>query len=480
MFSSLIGRLYRNQSFLLLCIFLLSVFFRFYHLNFQSLWLDELYSMSSTHPSKTLAEIVEYCKKDQPPAYFIALHFWFYLLGYNEFSGRLFSALIGLVGVVVIYFLGKELGRSQTGLVAAFFASINFFLIYYSQEVRFYGFLFLFTSLSFLFFFRFLKNCLIQDFIFYSLCSVILLYTHYYSFLVLLAEFLIFLLYLLKYGPEMSRIFFAIVFATCCAISFIPWYPVVFNDLGIKDYWLKTPHPFFVFEYFYLYTGKEPLMALISLFLLGVLIKMHWNWKLTVDENDKKEAIHLDLIVPALFIFLVICYLIPYAYSLFKTPILHDRYTIITLPAWFSLIALGFSYLSNQKFKIFIVFSLCLSTFINLFLLNPHYLKIHKSQFREVSKEVVKEIEEGYLLYSDVENLYNFYLEQYQSRVKAVNPYQRDIEKELKDKKGLYILLAHTGLNESISQEQLQIIRRLFREKKKIEFHQASAILYTR
>jgi uncharacterized membrane protein len=66
----------------------------------------------------------------------------------------LFSVLIGVLGLVAMYALGREVGGRKAGLAACFFTAINWFHILYSQEVRFYGLLFLFTVLSYLFFIR--------------------------------------------------------------------------------------------------------------------------------------------------------------------------------------------------------------------------------------------------------------------------------------------------------------------------------------
>jgi uncharacterized membrane protein len=94
-------------------------------LNYQSLWYDELHSIIPTDPDNSVSSIVEYSKRDQPPGYFLFLHFFFQAFGYNEIVGRLASVLLGAIAIPVMYFLGKEVRGERSGIAAAAFTSLN-------------------------------------------------------------------------------------------------------------------------------------------------------------------------------------------------------------------------------------------------------------------------------------------------------------------------------------------------------------------
>src|SRR6185503_270051 len=147
-----------NATHVLAGVILLGAALRLYHLDYQSLWLDELHSIIPTDPNNSLLSIIEYSKKDQPPLFFIYIHYAFTLFGYNELVGRMASAFLGLLGIVVIYFLGKECEGKAVGLFAASLTAISYYHIYYSQELRFYSMSFLFSALSYLFFIRAFKR----------------------------------------------------------------------------------------------------------------------------------------------------------------------------------------------------------------------------------------------------------------------------------------------------------------------------------
>lgn len=92
------------------------------------------------------------------PLFQLLLHLWMTLFGNNDITIRLFSVLIGVANIYVIYLAGKELESKRTGIIAALALSINSLLIYYSQEVKFYSFLPLFATISALFLIRIIKK----------------------------------------------------------------------------------------------------------------------------------------------------------------------------------------------------------------------------------------------------------------------------------------------------------------------------------
>src|SRR4051812_4022979 len=88
-------------------------FLRFFKLDFQSLWLDELYTVVPTAPDTTIRALVEYCKSDQPPLYFLYTNALFHLFGYSETIARAAAAIIGVAGILAMFFLGAQVRDSR-------------------------------------------------------------------------------------------------------------------------------------------------------------------------------------------------------------------------------------------------------------------------------------------------------------------------------------------------------------------------------
>ena len=90
---------------------------------------------------------------------------------------RLTSVLPGVIAIPVMYLAGKEYSK-KAGYFAAIITSVLSFLVYYSQEVRFYSLLFLFSALSLLFTIKYLKKNDWQSLAGYIISNILILSTH--------------------------------------------------------------------------------------------------------------------------------------------------------------------------------------------------------------------------------------------------------------------------------------------------------------
>ena len=129
---------------LILFLVILAFALRVYQLDAKSIWLDE--GTSLNRASGDLAFILSNrvisggitSPDPHPPLYFLLLHFMIEIAGDSDFSLRFPSVLFGVLIVPLVYFMGKRLYDTQTGLVAAFLAVLSPFYLWYSQEARMY------------------------------------------------------------------------------------------------------------------------------------------------------------------------------------------------------------------------------------------------------------------------------------------------------------------------------------------------------
>ncbi len=176
---------------------------------------------------------------------------------------------------------------------------------------------------------------------------------------------------------------------------------MIFNDLKITSFWIQKPGPAFIAEYFYYYFGKDALVSLVFTILIILFVKLQFG-KNRVDTESK--ALNLVIII-----WLVLSYLIPYIKSIVGPPMLHVRYTIVSLPAWFLIISIGWDQINNKGWKLGIVTIISLSMVINLIFMRKHYSRIEKQQFREVSDFVKMKNSSSYPIYSLFSWHFNFY-----------------------------------------------------------------------
>ncbi|MBN1903176.1 glycosyltransferase family 39 protein [Candidatus Sumerlaeota bacterium] len=129
-------------------IFIVGAVLRIYRLGSKSLWFDEIHTLEDAFKSYNIW-------KQTHILYFIIVRF-FLFLGKSEFCLRFASALFGALGVMIMYFAGKEIFQDKrAGILCALFTALSRVHIQYSQEARYYPAMFFLAGLSLYLFARF-------------------------------------------------------------------------------------------------------------------------------------------------------------------------------------------------------------------------------------------------------------------------------------------------------------------------------------
>lgn len=118
---------------------------RLYQLNMESFWLDEaiIWHRIKDGPMKFL---FDWDADTQGPTYAMFIWLWSRLFGVGEVAMRIPSVIFGVLSIHALYLLGRRVFGHPAALIAALFAAVNPFLMYYSQEARPYT-LWLWSSL---------------------------------------------------------------------------------------------------------------------------------------------------------------------------------------------------------------------------------------------------------------------------------------------------------------------------------------------
>jgi mannosyltransferase len=461
----------KHTFLLLLLILTVGLFLRLYKIDRQGLWYDELHSIIPTDPNNSLVSVIEYCKNDQPPAYFLTLYSWYNLFPYNEASGKVLGAIIGVLGIISMYFLGREVGGRNVGLAVSFLTSGNIFHVYYSQELRFYGLLFLMTCLSFLFFIRFIKSPIIWNELFLVITTILLLYTHYFGLVVALTQAIIFIIIGLV-GRKGVRFFSkGLICASIVLLAFLPWVPIIFQDLQIKSFWIQDPGPLFFIEYFQSYfTGWWGLSYKYILNWTLFLMLLYYFWTLGY-RMKKGLSIEIDHFVLIGWGFLSL--LIPYLYTVYRMPMLVDRYTIITLPAILLVIAIGWVYVKNVYLKIVLVLIFIVSDFRVHYRYFTRYIK---SEYRELAFHIVRENKISYPVLSQYPWHFNYYFRKYNAGYEVQHILKLNEPDWVSNKQKIWIIAPQTHLFGG----QAEMLNASFQVEKELQHFDVNAVLYAR
>ncbi len=138
----------------LLVILLLATGLRLVNLGERTLWYDEAFAVLFAETGLeamiygTLAPVEGGAADIHPLLYYTTLNGWMRLFGQAPALVRLYSVLIGVVTVGVVFRLAADLFDRRTGLTAALITALAPFHIQYSQETRMYALLTLFLLLA--------------------------------------------------------------------------------------------------------------------------------------------------------------------------------------------------------------------------------------------------------------------------------------------------------------------------------------------
>jgi mannosyltransferase len=222
-----------------LIIILLAFALRFYRLDAQSFWNDEGTSVALAQ--RDLATITRNAAHDiHPPLYYYSLRGWMLVFGRSapvgaELAARSLSAFTGLLLVMGTYALARRLWGTGVALLAALFSSLSPFQVYYSQEARMYVGVALFGLLSTLALERLLRHWKevgrAGSFLWavlYVLSITAALYTQYYALSLLLAQNIIFLVWLAirwrhPTGEWRRPLLHWVLVQIVVILAFVPW-----------------------------------------------------------------------------------------------------------------------------------------------------------------------------------------------------------------------------------------------------------------
>ena len=384
-----------------LCV--LAACFRLYGLTFQSLWLDEILSMNHSVPSEGIQGPIRFAltRDGSPPVFNVLLWMWRLVFGIGEYSARALSAFFGVLGVLSMFFLGRELFSPRVGIYASLLTAVLPFHIYYSQEVRPYSLLFLLCVLSYFFFVKFARRRNYRWGTLYVLTTVCMLYTHYFGFLIFMAQ-LAYLALIFLWRRDLDRwnflkSYLPLVFVI--TLTILPWIGRIRRLSKVKAFWSEIPPIDFFISYFQSYFGGELYVVLISALLLGLYL-LH---KSTKDEFPSHKAL--------LFFSIGMVFIVPYLRSFTHAPLLTPRNTIVAVPALILIVSKGLNLFKSVKLQICLLGSILLMLAVNIFFTNGNYYKTTtKEQWRESAKYVlVKDPESKYPVFVDRRIRYYFY-----------------------------------------------------------------------
>ena len=339
-----------KKEFMLILIISIGIFFRIYNLNFDNLWYDEIISFWVANPSFSYQETSFFHNQIETTSilYNLILKSFYQIFGYSTFSGRLLSAVFGILSIFSIIYLDKQINKNYSYIFSAFLISLNIFLIGYSQELRNYSLFFLTTSLTLIYFIKYSDNTNnIRNLFIFSTILFINILVHPFGLILL---FSIFFYELLKaFFKKKISITMIVSLIIILMLSSIYYYQLFASTAvsGTDYWWMKNPSlSFYTNFYFSKYFGSR-LVGGIHLLILIFLITKNFS------EIKKINYLSLFLII------IIFSYIIPILFGYLFKPTILPRYVIFNLIPIILLISTLTFRLESKKIKLFIITILC-------------------------------------------------------------------------------------------------------------------------
>lgn len=218
----------------LLWALLLGAALRFYQLDADSLWVDEVITQTlAQKPVAEMLRIISQYSAHPPLAYLIP--YQARVMGFSDFAARIPSVFAGLLTIPLVYALGRRWWGARAGISASLLAACWPVLLQYAQEARPYALLVCFVALSTYGLYRALETGGARWWSLFVFGTTGALYTHYFGFLWLaIAGVFVLVLILVEGVRAGSRRAWPRVLAQkawpfaasvgLCAIAYLPWY----------------------------------------------------------------------------------------------------------------------------------------------------------------------------------------------------------------------------------------------------------------
>ena len=268
------NKIFEKKIFLLSLILILGIFLRLYNLNFEDLWYDEQASFWVSDPNLTFNQTISRSNeldRGTGLVFNLILKNFFSIFNYNPDVGRILTSIFGILSLPALGYLSFQIKKDNSFLFIIFLASINWYLISYSQELRGFILLFLLSVLSITFYFKILEfNLTILKRIFYSLIfisiSIFAAAVNIFFFIITFTQIFFLLINFLKFKENFT------INLICNFLVPLLYLIIMFDSLilqlGIKDFWIKQVEIDFFYNYFFSRFFGSKIMGLIYLLIL--------------------------------------------------------------------------------------------------------------------------------------------------------------------------------------------------------------------
>ena len=374
-----------NHKATFILITLIALLLRITQLNEIPFWDDEIYVL--VHTAKYSKFIEMFNDPGNPPLFFIIFKIWRTIVQKEQFF-RCLSVITGIIFNIAFYFYIKQWLNKSKALFAYFVVAISLMLIYFSQEIRCYMLLMLFSCVSSFLLFKYNKktNKL------YLINSVLMLNTHFYGYFLWLYNF-IFGVSIFYKNKERTKNF--IINNIVSFLIFIPNVILKTKSLSSSfNNWIQKP---ILGDFIEVLKDFSFSVLIIGLFIFLVF----YCYKKTMSKRQKLFIKYNSFAIISVIAF-------SFAFSYLIKPIFHYRYFYVIYPFYLALCIYVICYNYKTIYKSFLRF-LFFILFCTTGRLNTQNFYNNSNLYYSYIKQDIDSSKRNYVFFNNtVENYKNF------------------------------------------------------------------------
>lgn len=354
---------------------IIMTYFMIKYASTQSFWEDELKWTIGFFDGLRITEMIHKLLESgyNLPLFYLIMYPIYQIAPFGEVFLLIPSIIFIIIGIIIVAKIGKKLGEPfLVCIVILLLCTSKTLLISCAWEFRPYALLFCNSALVLLTFINKINEPTKKNIIIYGICSILLLYTHWFGALLLALYGLIDMILFFRKKSKIDWIISYII----AGVAFIPWMYLMFkthtNDL--TNYWAWVPQLTTPFNSIYYLLGESKF--LLTVFAIGcLLIVGSFGYNLLKKKSEKKQNIWLLILLSIIWVFTIIV-----IYSIYINPngsLYVLRYFIVILPHLFLITSYSYikvadiiiDQLKNKKSKIIMNYTLKIISLITVIIL---------------------------------------------------------------------------------------------------------------
>ncbi|KIX20497.1 hypothetical protein SY27_11305 [Flavobacterium sp. 316] len=397
----------------LVIILIIASILRLYKLDFQSLWMDEIYTLNVASSNHSFTKIISEVnlRESFPYMYFFIMNTMFTIFGNTDIVARFPSAIFGIAAVFMMYKLGKEAYSKNVGLISALLFTFNEYAIYHSQEARAYSMYLFFLLFSYYRLIKYLKKDTRKNLIWYAVSAGLLLNSNFFSVINVIAQGVV-LLFLFFTIEKQERIQFFKKIFIIISIIFLFFLPNAYKFYLLSQFnssWIPAPSDEGLTGILKEFLSTSEILLFIYSFLFTYFMIIVFSDKKTKNiKNMRTNKLVFNYWIVFSWISFVLITIVMKSYL--SSSLYVSRYFISVIPAIILIISISLDKIKNQQIKISFFFLLLFFMLFNLVVVKKYYNNPSKTQFREASQLIIKNNKTKETVYTSLKYWFDYYL----------------------------------------------------------------------